>query len=316
MSADYTSPPPAPLLIPPQTNGASTTGYVDAVEPVPCLETRTGGALQFGLESIIGDSDAIRDALERARKVASSRLTTVLIVGETGHREGALRPRHPLRGRIARRAVRGGELRRDPRDAARVGALRPRARRLHRCARPEEGADGARRHRHALPRRDRRAAAAPPAEAAARARGAARAPPRRAAGDRDRLPDHHRGEQLAARCGGASRVPRGPLLPAQRLPDRAAAAAHARGRRRAARPPFPGRDRAAAGPRAEDARAAGGRGAARAQLAGEHPRAQERDRARRDPLRGAVDRRRAPDDPAAHEPARRRTRRRARRARS
>ena len=40
--------------------------------------------MQFGLESIIGESDAIRDALDRARKVASSRLTTVLVVGETG----------------------------------------------------------------------------------------------------------------------------------------------------------------------------------------------------------------------------------------
>jgi transcriptional regulator with PAS, ATPase and Fis domain len=57
--------------------------------------------LQFGLENIVGESDAIRDALERARKVASSRLTTVLVVGETGtgkelfargiHYEGASR---------------------------------------------------------------------------------------------------------------------------------------------------------------------------------------------------------------------------------
>jgi transcriptional regulator with PAS, ATPase and Fis domain len=42
------------------------------------------GGLQIGLESIVGGSDALRDALDRARKVASSRLTTVLIVGETG----------------------------------------------------------------------------------------------------------------------------------------------------------------------------------------------------------------------------------------
>jgi transcriptional regulator with PAS, ATPase and Fis domain len=39
---------------------------------------------QLGLESIVGASSALGDALDRARKVAGSRLTTVLIVGETG----------------------------------------------------------------------------------------------------------------------------------------------------------------------------------------------------------------------------------------
>jgi transcriptional regulator with PAS, ATPase and Fis domain len=40
--------------------------------------------LHIGLESIVGESATLRDALDRARKVAASRLTTVLIVGETG----------------------------------------------------------------------------------------------------------------------------------------------------------------------------------------------------------------------------------------
>ncbi|HEY9516420.1 MAG TPA: sigma 54-interacting transcriptional regulator [Gemmatimonadaceae bacterium] len=40
--------------------------------------------MHLGLGSIVGSSDTLRDALDRARKVASSRLTTVLIVGETG----------------------------------------------------------------------------------------------------------------------------------------------------------------------------------------------------------------------------------------
>ncbi|HET7583554.1 MAG TPA: sigma 54-interacting transcriptional regulator [Gemmatimonadaceae bacterium] len=41
-------------------------------------------ALGFGIESIIGQSKPVRDALELVRKVAASRLTTVLLVGETG----------------------------------------------------------------------------------------------------------------------------------------------------------------------------------------------------------------------------------------
>jgi transcriptional regulator with PAS, ATPase and Fis domain len=48
--------------------------------PRPPLDTD----LDFGLESIVGQSQALRDAIDRARKVASTRLTTVLIVGETG----------------------------------------------------------------------------------------------------------------------------------------------------------------------------------------------------------------------------------------
>lgn len=40
--------------------------------------------MQLGLGSIVGASDSLGDALDRARKVATSRLTTVLIVGETG----------------------------------------------------------------------------------------------------------------------------------------------------------------------------------------------------------------------------------------
>ncbi len=38
----------------------------------------------FGIDSIIGQSKTIQDALELVRKVAASRLTTVLLVGETG----------------------------------------------------------------------------------------------------------------------------------------------------------------------------------------------------------------------------------------
>jgi transcriptional regulator with PAS, ATPase and Fis domain len=45
---------------------------------------REGGVASPGLASIIGASEALGDAMDRARKVATSRLTTVLLVGETG----------------------------------------------------------------------------------------------------------------------------------------------------------------------------------------------------------------------------------------
>jgi two-component system response regulator AtoC len=58
-------------------------GYQVVANPV-LPEDTNGATLDFGIESIIGDSSALRDALDRARKVAASRLTTVLLVGETG----------------------------------------------------------------------------------------------------------------------------------------------------------------------------------------------------------------------------------------
>ena len=69
-------------------------------------------------------------------------------------------------------AVRQGELRGDSRDAARVRAVRPRARRVHRRDDDQEGQVRAGRRRHALPRRDRHDAPDAAGEAAARAAGA------------------------------------------------------------------------------------------------------------------------------------------------
>ncbi len=48
------------------------------------LESLETDLSQFGLESIVGRSRALADAIARARKVAASRLTNVLIIGETG----------------------------------------------------------------------------------------------------------------------------------------------------------------------------------------------------------------------------------------
>jgi transcriptional regulator with PAS, ATPase and Fis domain len=45
---------------------------------------REEGSVKLGLTSIIGESETLKDAIDRARKVATSRLTTVLLMGETG----------------------------------------------------------------------------------------------------------------------------------------------------------------------------------------------------------------------------------------
>jgi DNA-binding NtrC family response regulator len=58
--------------------------YLPVTVSVPQLDPPVEDALDIGLESIVGESEALRDALDHARRVASSRLTTVLIVGETG----------------------------------------------------------------------------------------------------------------------------------------------------------------------------------------------------------------------------------------
>ena len=59
--------------------------------------------------------------------------------GRDRHRQGAGRARHPRPQRAARHAAHQGELRGHPRDAARVGAVRPREGRVHRRHREQEG---------------------------------------------------------------------------------------------------------------------------------------------------------------------------------
>ena len=94
--------------------------------------------------------------------------------GRDRHRQGAARrgdpPPQPAQGRPVRRV----RLRRGPRRADRIGAVRPRARRVHRRDHRSPRRVRGGRRRHAVPRRDRRAAARRAAGAAARARQAAR----------------------------------------------------------------------------------------------------------------------------------------------
>ena len=86
---------------------------------------------RYGLPGLIAQSPAMHTVLDLVARVAPTD-ATVLIQGESGHRQGGHRQGHPPRQRAGRAPVRGRQLRGDPRDPARVRALRLRARRLHR----------------------------------------------------------------------------------------------------------------------------------------------------------------------------------------
>ena len=90
--------------------------------------------------NLVGASEPMHEVLRQVRKVAPQK-TTVLVTGESRHRQGARRAR-AARALAARgHALRRRELRRDPRRAHRDRAVRPREGRLHRRARrDEEGA--------------------------------------------------------------------------------------------------------------------------------------------------------------------------------
>jgi FixJ family two-component response regulator len=111
-------------------------------------------------EFLHSSSPTMQEAYAIAEQVARGDTTSVLIEGESGTgKEYFANLVHRMSARHAEPFVEI-ELRRDPRRTARVGAVRSREGRVHRCPRPEAGSlrDGER--RHAVPRRDRRHGAA------------------------------------------------------------------------------------------------------------------------------------------------------------
>ena len=240
-------------------------------------ELRQSLGREKALEQVVGRSPAMSRVLDRVRAVAESD-ANVLITGESGTgKERVARAIHELSRRRAGPFV-AVRVRGDPGPSARGRDLRARARRVH-------GREGA----QARPFRAGR---------------------RRAAiflDDIDDMPIETQVKLLRVlqerqfeRLGGEKpvkvdvrviaatkvdlaeavrgrRVPRGPLLPAERRPARAAGAARARGRRAAARRALPAPPRAR--PRVHDPARDDGR-ALRLPLARQRPRARERRRAR------------------------------------
>ena len=221
------------------------------------------------------------------------------------HRQGADRARHPLQLAAREEAVRQGQLRGAARHADRVGALRLREGRVHRRGRPQEGPLRDGRGRHALSRRDRRHQPRHAGQAAARAAGARVRAPRRHRHRESQRPADRRDEQGPGEGDRGRQVPRGPVLPPQRVHDLRAAAARAEGRPAAAGRSLP-REVLARARQGDQAHLdAGHRHADGLSLARQRPRARERHRAGRPRLRRGRNPR---PSPAAVAPDRRRVR--------
>ena len=221
---------------------ADNTYLREQVEPEP------------GFEGIVGRSDALRYVLAKVQQVAPA-TTTVLLQGETGvGKDLVAHALHSLSPR-AKRAPRQAQLRRPAPVPRRERALRPREGLLHRGDRPAQGAVRDRRRQHPLPRRDRRAAARAPGQAAA-------GDPGRGVRARGRLGDPEGGrapgrrhEPSPGRGGEGGALPPGPLVPPERLPDHGAAAAPAPRGHAHARPAL--RRQALPAPGPDDARGLG-----------------------------------------------------------
>ncbi len=223
---------------------------------------------------ILGQAPAMQDVFRAIGRLSQS-IVTVLITGESGHRQGARRQRAAQAQPARKRAVRRDQHRRDPEGPARVGAVRPRARRVHRRADDAARPLRAGRRRHALPRRDRRHAVRPADAPAARPRRRPVLSRRRPQPDEEQRARDRRDAPgpRAAREGG--RVPRGPVPPPQRDPPAPAAAARAHRGHRAARALLPAEERARARRRGQAHDRCGDRPAGRVRLPGQRAPARE-----------------------------------------
>ena len=233
---------------------------------------------RHSFQNVLSKSPRMHDVFELVGQIADT-TSTVLIRGETGTGQGAGRAGDPPGVRSHRPG---------PFVAVNCGALNENLLESELFGHEKGSYTGADRKRVGrfelahqgtlFPRRDRRRAAVDADQAAPRAPGAALRAGRRDRTDRGRRAGHRRHAPGHGEARQGREVPRGPLLPAERRPDRYSAAARtARGHpgtRRAFLPEVrPTRSAAAHRQSGSDGRAA------EVPVAGERPATGERDRA-------------------------------------
>ena len=85
-----------------------------------------------GYGSFVGSSPVLEPVFATLARLEEVDAPTILVTGESRHRQGCHRAHHPHPGATAQRTLRGGRLRLAARAAHRERAVRPRAGRVHR----------------------------------------------------------------------------------------------------------------------------------------------------------------------------------------